>query len=134
VKKRLFYIGSSIAIILVAALIYIRLTAAPIHAFDHSWDAQREITVDARIRSMSQRAQLDDYVSGIPPIGRRHLVLISASRSDSGAYYLFFYRSGFLTRSSFITSQLMARFSGRHALGQGPNQPTKPTVADLVSR
>jgi hypothetical protein len=91
VKKRLFYIGIGITIILVAVLAYIRLTAAPIHAFDQSWGGARDISVDSAIRTLAQKAQLDDYVSGIPPIGRTQLVLESASRADSGVYYLFFY-------------------------------------------
>jgi hypothetical protein len=93
VKKRLLYIGISIAIIFVTTFAGLRVAAAPIHTFDHSWDAAHDIPVDAKITSMARRAQFDNYISGIPPIGRRKLILESASRLDSGPYYLFFYPS-----------------------------------------
>ena len=91
-KKRLSSILIGVGSLLAVALVYFRVTAAPIHSFDQSWGiTEPKIAIDAKIRSMVRRAQFDDYVSGIPPIGRTQLVLISASRSDSGGYHLFFY-------------------------------------------
>ena len=79
-------------LLVVCALVYLRLSAAPVRAFESGWQERvgAPIAVDDRIRSMARRAQIDNWISGIPPIGRRQLTLDSVYRSPSGDYTLFF--------------------------------------------
>lgn len=79
-------------LVVVAAMAYLRLSAAPVRPFDSNWrdHVGAEIRPDAQIKSMARRAQIDDYVSGIPPIGRTRLTFDSAYRSGPGGYYLLF--------------------------------------------
>jgi hypothetical protein len=86
---RVLYVFVSTAAVVVAVFAALQLTSVRIHPFDHSWDVQHEIPLDANITRMAKRARFDAYVCGIPPIGRGKLRLDSAARHGSD-YDLFF--------------------------------------------
>ena len=86
---RFLYVLVSIAVLAVGGFASLQLTSIPIHAFDHSWDVQHEIPLDANIMRMAKRAQFDSYICGLPIIGRGPLRLESAARHGSD-YDLFF--------------------------------------------
>jgi hypothetical protein len=87
--KRRHIISISFAVVLLSTFGLLQLTAVPIHPFDHSWDPEHTIAIDAKITRMAARARFDGCVCGISPIGRGNLRLDSASRHGSD-YDLFF--------------------------------------------
>jgi hypothetical protein len=93
--RQLKQIAAGALLVLIAALVYVRLSAAPVRPFDSEWQVRvgAQVALDAHIRGMARRAQIDNYISGIPPIGRRRLALQTAHRTASGEYDLVFYPS-----------------------------------------
>ena len=86
---RVLYVFVGSAAILVAVFAALQLTSVRIHPFDHSWDVEHTIPLDANITRMAERARFDGYICGIPPIGRGKRRLDSAARHGSD-YDLFF--------------------------------------------
>jgi len=93
--RKLKLIVAGALLVLIAALLYGRLSAAPVRPFESEWQDRvgAPVVLDTHIRGMARRAQIDSYISGIPPIGRRQLTLQAAHRTASGEYDLVFYPS-----------------------------------------
>lgn len=91
-QSRLRYVALAAILVIVATLAYMRLSAAPVRPYDSNWrdHVGTQITPDSQIKSMARRAQIDDYLSGIPPIGRTQFILDSAYSSGAEGYYLVF--------------------------------------------
>jgi hypothetical protein len=91
-SRKVKQLAAGAVLVLVCVLVYVRPSAAPVRAFESDWldRVGAPVAVDEHIRSMQRRAQIDNWISGIPPIGRRQLTLDSAYRDSSGEYTLFF--------------------------------------------
>ncbi len=65
--RKLKKFAAGAILVFVAALVYVRLSAAPVRPFDGNWQERvgAPVALDAHIRSMARRAQIDNYTSGM---------------------------------------------------------------------
>ena len=89
--KTLIGVAAVSAILLAVATVACVVWGSPrIRPFETAWweHVGHPVPVDSKIEDMARRAQIDSYVTGLRPIGRRRLVLDSAYSSGPAGYDL----------------------------------------------